>query len=164
MKQATVQLIRLLMSAVTVLFCFSVLFGNIGGLDMKSMGSALAERAESWIAISENGMRLARLMELPPPQVEADDTVYLAGETYPFPAHIRVRQNVEDTWRYASETEEFSAEILDIIGGDGKTAGGDWQSGELMFSQSGRYVVKLRVIGPYGRYAVRRIAVPVEEA
>ncbi len=77
MKQATVQLIRLLMSAVTVLFCFSVLFGNIGRLDMMSMGSALAERAESRIAISENGMRLARLMELPAPQVEADDTVYL---------------------------------------------------------------------------------------
>lgn len=164
MKQATLRLIRLLMSAVTVLFCLSVLFGNIGGLDMKSMGSALAERAESWIAISENGMRLARLMELPPPQVEADDTVYLAGETYPFPAHIRVRQNGEDTWRYASETEEFSVEILDVVGEDGKIAGGDWQSGELMFSQSGRYVVKLRVTGLYGRYVVQRIAIPVEEA
>lgn len=164
MKQATVQLIRLLMSAVTVLFCFSVLFGNIGRLDMKSMGSALAERAESRIAISENGMRLARLMELPAPQVEADDTVYLAGETYQLPTHIRVRQNEEDTWRYASETEDFLVEILDVSGEDGRTADGDWHSGEVIFPQSGRYVVKLRVTGPYGRYVVQRIVVPVEEA
>lgn len=163
MRQAIIQFFRLLISAVAVLFCLSVLFGKIGGIDIKSMGKRLAEQAESRSVFSENGTRLMQLLELPAPQVEVEHTLYLTGETYHFLSHIRVRQSAEEEWEYAAKTEDFSVEILDVTEEAGEKAGGDWGKGELFFSQAGRYVVKLRVTGPYGRTVIQRILIPVVE-
>ena len=164
MKQAVIQLCRLLIEAVAVLFCLSILFGGGKGTELTSSGKALAEQAERREHSSENGARLLWLSELPAPQAETDDTVYLTGRTYQFLSHIRVRQSPECEWEYAAEAEGFLVEILEVTGEDGKIAGGSWKDGELFFSQSGRYVVELRVTGPYGRYVIQQIAVPVEEA
>ncbi len=173
MKQIAVQLCELVLCAVVILFCMQILSGGRKELDVLALGRELALKAQHQEPVSENGSRLSQLMDMPEPQVETDDTVYLTGENYRFLSHIKVRQGQEDDWTYAEEASGFSVEILSVTGEPGKETGslrqketGDfsWKNGEICFYQSGRYTVELRITGPYGRYRIQKITVPVEEA
>ena len=164
MKQIAIQLCGLLLSALVMLFCIQILSGIRKGVGVWSMGRELAQKSWSPETVSENGTRLLQLMEMPEPEVEADDTVYLTEESYLFLSHIRVRQSMEQEWECAVEAQEFSVEILSVVGESGDEGDVSWQNGELCFHRSGRYVVELRITGPHGRYSLQKITIPVEEA
>ncbi len=163
------------------LFCIRLIMTPEGTVSAFAMASVIAGNYQMQEVVSQNGMRMEKVISRPAPVLKKEDFVWETGKRMMLWSLVQVKTSEDPGYKPIQDCDGVIYEILDIADHKGSSLGKTVfdaehqfaeeitdpvscrrETGELYFYQSGVYRVKIKVTDTYGRSVIKQLAIPVE--